>query len=86
MQHGAALALAGGLLPCPAAGCVPLGELPCLRGFPRPLAYLQYASLQKKLEPVANTVKRVGTSVTTGMVSTMNKFELTPTPAKKKNA
>lgn len=45
----------------------------------------EYASLQKKLEPVANTVKRMGTNVSSGVVSTMNKFELTPTPAKKKN-
>lgn len=45
----------------------------------------ELAHIQKRIEPVSATVQRLGNTATTMAVSTLNKYELTPTPSKKKN-
>lgn len=44
----------------------------------------QYAAVQKRIEPMAAAVTNAGTNATALAVNTMNKYEITPTPKKKK--
>lgn len=44
----------------------------------------EYAAVQKRIEPMAAAVTNAGTNATALAVNTMNKYEITPTPKKKK--
>lgn len=61
--------------------CVPT---PLACSLPSCLPSVQFATLARKVEPVAARMAAVGSTATQKLVGVANKYELTPTPLKKR--